>query len=261
MQGLIRQARYCLEEFTSPELGNVQKIPFQILNEAKGIVFLTVLKGGIGLGGTFGTGIIIARDRENSSKWHGPIAIALNGLQLGLNIGIQHSDHIIILRDDNDVDTFMSNGQFRLEGDASIALGTMGRDTNMALSVNDKGYMQSASYSLTKGAYIGISLEGQIITLQHDCNDEYFGDKFVPLDVLKGNVKTVPFNADYDELCHMLNNYIFKQKSEYLETFIKDEISHNHETKNISDNKETITETNVLDPNNGNRVPDNVTSD
>jgi lipid-binding SYLF domain-containing protein len=243
MHGLIRQARYCLEEFTQPDLSPEQKIPVQILNEAKGIVFLTALKGGIGVGGTFGTGIIIVRDKENSHQWNGPIAIALNGLQVGLNLGVQQSEHIIILRDDKDIETFISDGQFRFEGDASIALGTIGRDTNIALSVNDKGYISSASYSLTKGAYIGISMEGQALILQNDCNDEYFGINTNPADVFKGITKPTHVDEDYTMLCQSLNDYIFKQKSEFLSTFIKDD-AHNTGKNNTSTTATTTTTNN-----------------
>jgi len=240
MHGLIRQAVDCLEEFTDPGLSKEQQIPFQILNEAKGIVFLTLLKGAIGVGGTFGTGIIIVRDKENSHQWNGPIAISLNGIQLGLNVGVQQSDHIIILRDDADIDTFVTSGQFLIEGSASLALGTIGRDTNITLAINEKGYMSSASYSLAKGAYIGISLEGQVMMLQHECNDEYFGMKTNPSDVFKGIMKPVEVDEEYNKLCKMLNDYIFEKKSQFLSTFIKDEISHATPTATVDASTSSI---------------------
>jgi len=196
----------------------------------------------MGLGGTFGSGIIMVRDKENSNEWNGPIAIALNGLQVGFNVGVQQSEHIIILKNDNEIEGFISYGQFHFEFGASIALGTIGRDTNVALSVNEKGYISCTSYSLTKGAYIGIAMEGQAIALQNECNDEYFGTTTDPHDVFNGKLKPLQVDEEYNKLFQILNDYIFKQKSEFISNAIKNE-THTNETNNATATTTTTTST------------------
>jgi len=175
MNGLIEQTESSLEEFLSPRLKIEEQIPTKILSGAKAVVFITVYKGGIGLSGVFGTGIIVARN--DIGYWSGPCAIALIGVDIGLNIGVEKSNHVIILRDDSAVRAFASVGQLKLGVDASIAVGPIGRDTSAALSVGDKGYATMSSYSMSKGAYLGLSFEGQIVTVRNDCNEQYYGKK------------------------------------------------------------------------------------
>jgi len=57
MQSLLKQALTSWNNFTSPDLPVDQRIPSKILNEAKGVMFLSVVKGGMGIGGMVGTGI------------------------------------------------------------------------------------------------------------------------------------------------------------------------------------------------------------
>jgi len=187
MNGLIEQTESSLEEFLSPRLKIEEQIPTKILSGAKAVVFITVYKGGIGLSGVFGTGIIVARN--DIGYWSGPCAIALIGVDIGLNIGVEKSNHVIILRDDSAVRAFASVGQLKLGVDASIAVGPIGRDTSAALSVGDKGYATMSSYSMSKGAYLGLSFEGQIVTVRNDCNEQYYGKKVNALEILDGSVK------------------------------------------------------------------------
>jgi len=46
-----------------------------------------------------------------------------------------------------------------------------------------------SSYSVAKGAYIGLSFEGQIIMVRHDCNEEYYGKKVEVQKILDGTIK------------------------------------------------------------------------
>jgi lipid-binding SYLF domain-containing protein len=204
MSGLIEEAHSTLKEFLSPHLAVEEQIPTKILSGAKAVVFLTVVKGGVGVSGAVGTGIVIARNEKG--KWSGPCAILLTGVDIGLNIGIEKSDHIIILRDDNAVRTFESIGQLKLGLDASIAAGPKGRDASIALSIGDKGYATTLSYSMAKGAYIGLSLEGQIITIRNDCNENYYGKKVDAGKILDGSIKA-PKNKTLKEIYKILNTY------------------------------------------------------
>jgi lipid-binding SYLF domain-containing protein len=209
MPGLIDQALFTLQEFLSPHLVVEEQIPIKILSGAKAVVFLTVVKGGVGISGAVGTGMVIARNEKG--KWSGPCAILLAGVDIGLNIGIEKSDHIIILRDEKAIRAFESVGQLKLGLDASIAAGPKGRDASIGVHVGDKGYAATVSYSMAKGVYLGLSLEGQIITIRNDCNEQYYGKQVEPGKILDGTVKA-PKNKNLEQIYKILDTY--EQKEE-----------------------------------------------
>jgi len=209
MPGLIEQALLSLKEFLNPHLRVEEQIPTKILSGAKAVVFLTVLKGGVGISGAAGTGIVISR---NDGEWSGPSAIILAGVDIGLNIGIEKSDHIIILREDSAIRAFGSIGQLRLGLDVSIAAGPKGRDASIGLSVGDKGYSATISYSMAQGAYLGLSLEGQIITIRNDCNEQYYNKPVEASKILDGSIEA-PINKNLDEIYEILDAQI-KEKEE-----------------------------------------------
>jgi len=204
MDGLIQEAESSLQEFLSPGLKIEEKIPTKVLGGAKAVLFLTVYKGGIGVSGVFGSGIIVTRN--DIGHWSGPCAIALVGVDIGLNIGLEKSHHIILLRDDTAVRAFASIGQLKLGVDASIAAGPIGRDTSIGLSVGDKGHSTMSSYSMAKGAYVGLSFEGQIIAVRNDCNEKYYGKKVTALDILDGTVKP-PKNKHLKGIYKLIDEY------------------------------------------------------
>jgi len=217
MAGLLKQGQLSLESFLSPDFDVEEQIPVAILSGAKGVLFLTVVKGGLGVGGSIGTGFSIVR-REYAQGWSGPCAVGMVGLQWGFNIGVEKTEHIIVLRDDTAVKTLIGKGQIKLGVDASIAIGPKGRDAAIALSVNDKGYAPTASYSLSKGAYIGVSLEGQVITIRNDCNEDYYKQKVEPSKIFQGKVDP-PDDQTLKTICVMLDEYTKRQGKSLKDLF------------------------------------------
>jgi len=215
MTGLIEQADSTLNKFFTVHLKIEGQYPIKLLSEAKAIIFLTIVKGGVGLTSTFGTGIMIVR--KSIGRWSGPCAIALVGVDIGLNIGIEKSDHVIILRDKAAIHSFASKGQLKLGIDASIAVGSTGRSASAGLFVGDRGYATMISYSMAKGAYIGLSFEGQIITVRDDCNEQYYGKKVSANEILDGTAKaTVSKNLTqiYDTIDECITqNFIYPEHS------------------------------------------------
>jgi lipid-binding SYLF domain-containing protein len=171
---------------------------------------LTELKAGFVVGACLGTGIILAR-RPNKG-WTGPCAIGLGGMSVGFQVGMQKTEHIIVLRDENVLKTFTSKGELKFGGDVSFAIGPLGRDANVSINVSNKGTAAMHSYSMSKGAYIGASLEGEVITIRNDCNEEYYGKKVTAEDILFGNVEPLQDN-EYNLLCQSLSTYISSDTS------------------------------------------------
>lgn len=86
LTGEAREFQQCQDECQSlsPNLANLDglRIPARLLEEAKGIAVLTVVKGGFGLAGLeFGTGLVVAR--LGDQQWSAPCAIGTAGVSWG----------------------------------------------------------------------------------------------------------------------------------------------------------------------------------
>lgn len=91
------------------ELG---EIPPRILKYAKGMVFLTLVKGAFVWSGSIATGIIVKR--LSATKWSPPVSIGMASIGFGLQAGAQKVDVIIVIGDDEEINTFAGTGQLKL---------------------------------------------------------------------------------------------------------------------------------------------------
>ena len=86
LSGEARELQQCKDECSSvgPNLASLDgvKIPARLLEQAKGIAVMTVVKGGFGLAGVeFGTGLAVAR--LGDQQWSAPCAIGMAGVSWG----------------------------------------------------------------------------------------------------------------------------------------------------------------------------------
>jgi lipid-binding SYLF domain-containing protein len=230
MPALLKQARYVFSNFVDPKLPIEQRIPFDQLGDIKGVMFLSVVKGGFGVGGLMGSGIIMARNPSWKSEWSAPAAIAIGGLQIGVHAGIEKTDHLIFIRDEEVITKFRSG--LRLGGDIGLCVGTLGRNANVGMTLSQKGVVTNLAYSMSKGIYLGFALEGAVVTVRNDCNEAYFAQKTDISEILKGTI-IAPFNEDYNMLCKELEDNL-KGVVVRNEDLLKDEHYEHHPILNIS---------------------------
>lgn len=210
----------------SPSLGDLDgvRIPARLLEQAKGIAVLTVVKGGFMFGGEFGSGLVVARldDDGNddgsgfSSRWSAPSAIGAIGFSWGALAGAQISDHVFLLMTDEAVELMATNdGSIQLGADIGVAVGPLGRsfEANVgATKSSGKGEPALApiyTYSLSKGFYAGVSLDGKVIMTRHRVNEKFYGHRVSPATLLAGHVPSPPAAQPlYDALkrCHVYVN-------------------------------------------------------
>jgi len=206
MEGLLKQARESLETFLHPKLEIEKQIPIAVLRKAKGIVFLTVFKAGLGLGAEMGSGVVMARLPDGG--WSPPLAIGAAGIKWGLQIGASKVDYIMVLFDDESVETFSGRGQLKIGGDANVSVGPYGRDADIGVATNEKAkFAPILSYAMATGAYVGITLKGEVIGVRQDCNAAFYGEKCSAHDILSDNV-TMPQNDDWSAIGAELDLYV-----------------------------------------------------
>ncbi|KAJ1676010.1 hypothetical protein EV182_000079 [Spiromyces aspiralis] len=199
----LRAAEILKEFVVPPKIGDLDSIiPPDVLKRCKGIAVINVLKGAFLWGGRLGSGVVIARLPDGS--WSGPSAIKLGGASIGGQIGGSITQVVMILNTQEAVETFYKTGNFNLGSSLSMAAGPVGRSGELAASFNGDSVAAVYSYSRTKGAFIGVSVEGSVIIYHRDVNYEFYGQNAPPKDVLTGVIRPRDDIPEWNELHHVL---------------------------------------------------------
>ncbi|KAH7683651.1 Zinc finger RING/FYVE/PHD-type protein [Dioscorea alata] len=204
MEHEIYKAANILRSYCKVVTLNAEKsIPVAVLKGARGLAILTVAKVGAVLTYKLGTGLVVSRRSDGS--WSAPSAILSAGLGWGAQIGGELMDFIIVLHGSNAVKTFCSRMHFSLGAGLSAAAGPVGRILEADLRAGESGSGMCYTYSHCKGAFVGVSLEGNIVATRTDANSSFYGDPYLTTtDILLGTVArpkaAEPLYASLDEL-------------------------------------------------------------
>ena len=156
----------CQELIGLPEAG----IPEALLRKSQAIAIMPgVFKAAYVVGGEHGKGVLLVRRDDGS--WSNPIFISMTGGSLGFQIGAQKADIILVFKDRKSVET-ITRGKFTLGGDASVAVGPVGRAAEASTDI--KFEAEVYSYSKAKGLFAGVSIKGASISIDKDSNASFY---------------------------------------------------------------------------------------
>ncbi|KAJ3287243.1 hypothetical protein HDU79_005835 [Rhizoclosmatium sp. JEL0117] len=174
-----------LETFVVPgKSGSQQLIPPKIIDQAKGIAILSVVRAGIVLNKRGGSGLVMVRLPDGS--WSAPSAISTNGFGAGIQIGAEFTDLVLILNTEAAVQAFSNGGNITFTGNLSVVVGPSSNNSGEA--TKEPIYL----YSTTNGIFIGISLKGSVLTQvfeDEEANSSVYGPQVSAKDILSGFVK------------------------------------------------------------------------
>jgi lipid-binding SYLF domain-containing protein len=177
---LVEQSRLVVEEMM---ISSGRLVPQSLIRQAAGIALIPgMLKGGFIIGVNYGKGVVLQRA---SDGWTGPAFISIGGGSLGLQVGGQAVDLVLVIIGQDAMNAFMRN-EFKLGADATLAVGTAGARVSTATDVSFKGGIYS--YSRASGLFAGISLEGAAISSQEELNRAYYTDTGSEAVILAGKV-------------------------------------------------------------------------
>ncbi|CEP22103.1 LAS seventeen-binding protein 3 Short=LAS17-binding protein 3 [Cyberlindnera jadinii] len=204
-----KKAAKILANFVKPNqiLGVDQVIPPELLQNAKGLAILTVLKAGFLFSGRAGSGVIVARLPDGS--WSPPSAIATAGAGAGGQVGVELTDFVFILNTEDAVKSFAQAGSITLGGNVSVAAGPLGRNAEAGGTASLKGAAAIYSYSKTKGLFAGVSLEGSAIVERREANRKFYGNNCKAVQILSGRVEPPP---ECDALFRVLESRAFTKR-------------------------------------------------
>src|SRR6267143_5180076 len=99
------------------------------------IVFPSVLKAAFVIGGSYGRGAMTCRSGEHfTGPWSAPTMMALEGGSIGLQLGGQATDFVLLVMNPRGAHSILSS-KVKLGGDASVAAGPVGRTANASTDV------------------------------------------------------------------------------------------------------------------------------
>ncbi len=167
-------------------------IPQSVIDKADCVVVLpSVLKFAIGLGGSYGRGVMTCRKGEDfKGRWGAPTMMALEGGSFGLQLGGQATDFVLLLMSPRSARSIL-NSKVKLGGDVSAAAGPVGRNASAETDVTLRA--EILSYSRARGLFAGISLAGSTLRPDNDANKSLYGKELSAQDIVfKGAVPPPP---------------------------------------------------------------------
>jgi lipid-binding SYLF domain-containing protein len=173
-QGIVDKARITFVGFMGD---NKYQWMRDHLKDAKGVViYPSVLKAGFILGGSGGTGVLLAREGK-TGEWSNPAFYTLGSVSFGLQIGGEAAEVVVLVMSQKGMDSLLTS-KFKLGGDASVALGPVGGGAKGDITAD------FISFAKSKGLYAGLNLDGSYVDIRDNLNKAYYGKEASPTDIL-----------------------------------------------------------------------------
>src|SRR5271167_2207920 len=169
-------------------------IPQSVIDKADCVVVLpSVVKFAIGIGGSYGRGVMTCRGgRTFQGRWGAPSMMALEGGSFGLQLGGQATDFVLLLMSPRSAQNILTS-KVKLGGDVSAAAGPVGRNASAETDVTLRA--EILSYSRARGLFAGISLSGSTLRPDNDANKSLYGKTVDAKDIVFNGAVPVPPSA------------------------------------------------------------------
>jgi len=183
VQKRLDNAATVLEQVSAaPDKG----IPESVMSGAKCVAVVPhMIKGGFGIGGQHGKGV--ATCKTSNGGWSAPSFFTISGGSFGLQIGAEGVDLVMLAMNEKGMQALLED-KFQIGGDASAAAGPVGRDA--AAGTDWKLKAPILTYSRSKGAFAGISLNGSAIRQDKDGTVAFYGQNVPSQQILAGQITT-----------------------------------------------------------------------
>ncbi len=206
-QDRVKEAGVVLKEI----INIPDDIPKDLFDRAECVVVLpSVKKFAIGLGGSYGRGVMSCRTGQHfTGPWSAPAMYALEGGNIGFQLGGQATDFVLLVMNPRGAESLMGS-KVKLGADAAAAAGPKGRSAEGATDIVMRA--EILSYSRSRGLFAGISLEGSTLRPDNRANEKLYGKKLSVKEIIRqGKVRTP---AAGQELISLLNKHSPKNLSD-----------------------------------------------
>src|SRR5438874_1737342 len=166
-------------------------IPRDILDRAECVIVLpSVLKAAIGIGGSFGRGVMVCQSGEHfTGSWGAPSMYALEGANIGFQLGGQATDFVLLVMNPKGANSIMGS-KVKLGADAAAAAGPKGRTAAAATDIVMRA--EVLTYSRSRGLFAGISLEGSTLRSDGSANKKLYGRDISAKEIVRQGKAGIP---------------------------------------------------------------------
>jgi lipid-binding SYLF domain-containing protein len=141
----------------------------RFLQRARGImIFPRLVKASLIVGGEGGNGVLLARGADGS--WSNPAFYSLAAPSVGLQIGYLEATVVLFIMEQKTLETAL-HSDVTLGSSSSVALGTLSEHRSEG-EVYSKPIYQLLE---ARGAFVGASLDGYVISARNKHNQAYYG--------------------------------------------------------------------------------------
>ena len=178
-------------------------IPTSLISQSEGmVIFPRALKIAFGaVGGQGARGI--AMIRQDDGSWSNPFFVSLGEASVGIQIGVQKSDIVLLFKNKNDV-IAIDEADIMLGAGVGVAAGPVSKEatSNTDIRFDAKIY----SYQKSKGLFAGVNLNGGVLSCIDAFNETLYcmgnadtNDIFMEIDA--------PFNDQVKVLIDTIEMY------------------------------------------------------
>jgi lipid-binding SYLF domain-containing protein len=151
-----------------------------LVNRAKAVLIVPrMLKLSLFLGGHGGSGVLLARGPNG--KWSYPAFYTIGGINYGLQVGGQSSELILTIMSEKGLKVLLEH-ELTLGADAGASLGTIGRGAYVSTGLGADADIYA--FARSAGLYVGISLDGTVVTPDPGWNKALYGEDATPDSIL-----------------------------------------------------------------------------
>jgi SH3 domain-containing YSC84-like protein 1 len=176
-------------EVLSQFLAKGDAIPRQLLDRARCVlVFPNVKKVAVGIGGTYGRGVIVCRTgTDMTGPWSAPAMYKLDVGSLGVQLGSSSTDYVLLVQTPVGAQKILS-GKLKLGAGCSAVAGPTGAK---AVAANDPN-VDVLTYSRAKGGlFAGAALGSAGLDTDDDANKTVYGKDITATSIVReGAVQT-----------------------------------------------------------------------
>ena len=156
------------------------------------VVIPSIKKAAFLVGGEYGAGVMSCRTAPKSSQWSAPIFMQLTKGSVGLQIGGESIDLVLLIMNRRGVDKLLQD-KVSLGADMSVAAGPVGRTGEAATDA--QLHAEMLSYSRSEGVFAGIDLSGGVLKPDKDALARAYGPNVTAHDVVTGTAKVAKLDA------------------------------------------------------------------
>jgi SH3 domain-containing YSC84-like protein 1 len=180
-------------------LADDKGLPTHILDQADCVViFPSVKKIAVGIGGSYGRGVLVCRTgAKMDGKWGTPAMYKLDQASIGVQLGSTATDFVLVVMNQTGAEQIL-NGKTKLGANAAAAAGPTGAQATDYNAASMK--IDVLTYSRSKGLFAGVSLEGASMDSDDDANKSLYGKAISAKDIIEGGQAATPGASPLDEV-------------------------------------------------------------